>query len=151
MTKMMKRWVNKMKNRIDYLIKQKPFKVLGVGASVVVLLTILIVLVINVGNSYMKSNTGIPNQVVEGLSFENASIEVENGISKYRAEVKNNLNESMTLKTIEVVLKDEKGEEITRLIGYIGNKIEPEESKILEASIDEEINTKLQVEYLIHK
>lgn len=139
-------------SRVEYLLNQKPLKVLGVSAFIVAVLTCLIVLVINVGNSYLNSNTGgIPNQVVDGLSFENANMQVENGISKYTVEVINDLSESINLKTIDVVLKDEKGEEITRLIGYIGNTIESGESKILEASIDEEVNDVSQVEYFIHK
>ncbi len=140
--------MEKIKNSIKVLVKKGKKK----GIEIAVYLAFLIVVVINVGNSFSKPDTGlIPNQSVEGLSFENANIKTENGISKYTVEIINDLEESIELKTIEVVLKDEKGKILTSLIGYIGNSIESGDSKILEASIDEEINSIPKVEYLIHK
>ena len=134
------------------VVNKEKQKRIEIAIAVAICLVFLIVVIINVGNSLMKTAVGqIPNQTIEGLSFENANLQVENGISKYTVEVVNDLNESIKLKTIEVVLKDEKGEELTRLVGYIGDNIDSGESKLLEASIDEEINIIPKVEYVLHK
>ncbi len=115
-------------------------------------MSFLIVVVINLGISFSNPNSGfLPNQTIDGLSFENAQIDIQNGISKYTVEVINNLKENVDLQTIEVVLKNENGDELTSLIGYVGENLESGEKKILEASIDEEVNSIHQVEYHIHK
>lgn len=115
-------------------------------------MSFLLVIVINLAISFSNPNSGfLPDQTVDGLNFQNAQMNIQNGISNYTVEVVNELKESYELKTIEVVLKDENGEELTILTGYIGNNLESGETKVLDASIDEEINAIHQVEYRIHK
>lgn len=95
-------------------------------------------------SSYLK------NQIVDGLSFENASLNVENGISKYTVEVVNDNNTDYSLKTINVVFKDSEGKEIT-LLGYIGETLEVNDKKVLDVSIDEEIEDIATITYSINK
>ena len=95
-------------------------------------------------SSYLK------NQIVDGLSFENASLNVENGISKYTVEVVNDNNTDYSLKTINVVFKDSEGNEAT-LLGYIGEILEVNEKKVLDVSIDEEIEDIATITYSINK
>ena len=95
-------------------------------------------------SSYLK------NQIVDGLSFENASLNVENGISKYTVEVVNDNNTDYSLKTINVVFKDSEGNETT-LLGYIGEILEVNEKKVLDVSIDEEIEDIATITYSINK
>lgn len=95
-------------------------------------------------SSYLK------NQIVDGLSFENASLNVENGISKYTVEVVNDNNTDYSLKTINVVFKDSEGKETT-LLGYIGETLEVNDKKVLDVSIDEEIEDIATITYSINK
>ena len=95
-------------------------------------------------SSYLK------NQIVDGLSFENASLNVENGISKYTVEVVNDNNTDYSLKTINVVFKDSEGNETT-LLGYIGESLSSNEKKVLDISIDEEIEDIATITYSINK
>ncbi len=144
--------MKQVKSKLGAFINKKNYSVIGIVVAVVVFLISSILIVISVGNSLVKTDAGrIPNQTVEGLSFENATIQVENGISKYTVDVTNDLSETIELKTIEIVIKNETGEKIASLIGYIGDSIESGESKVLMASVDEKIENVLQVEYIIRK
>ena len=97
------------------------------------------------------SSSYLKDQVVDGLSFENAEFNSENGISKYQVEVINDNTEKYSLKTINVVFKDSSGEEIITLLGYIGESLEINEKKLLDVSVDEEINDIATIEYSINK
>ena len=92
----------------------------------------------------------LSNQIVDGLSFENASLTTENGISKYTVEVVNDNSSNYSLKIINVVFKDSEGNETT-LLGYIGESLSSNEKKVLDISIDEEMTDVASITYSINK
>ena len=109
------------------------------------------ILLILIGNSIASPETTIlQDKVVEGLSFENATLECNNNTSVYKVSVTNKNTDPYNLKYIEIIFKDEE-EKITKLIGYIGEEIESSETKEILASIDKDITNSTSLEYSIVK
>lgn len=105
-----------------------------------------------ISNSFANPDDNyLVNQTVDGLSFENANLLSGNGISKFTVEVVNDNKEDYNLKTINVIFKDSEGKEITTLLGYIGDSLSPNEEKVLDISIDQEISGISSIEYIINK
>ena len=95
-------------------------------------------------------STILKDQVVDGLSFEDANLVYENGISTLTVNVTNDNKNAYSLKYIEIKLKDDDNNENT-LIGYIGDSIDSNDKKIITASIDKDITTATSLEYIINK
>ena len=109
------------------------------------------ILLILIGNSIASPETTIlQDKVVEGLSFENATLEYNNNTSVYKVSVTNKNTDPYNLKYIEIIFKDEE-ENTTKLIGYIGEEIESSETKEILASIDKDITNSTSLEYSIVK
>lgn len=96
-------------------------------------------------------NNYLADQTIDGISFENAKLNYNNGISNYTVEVINDNNKDYDLKTINVVFKDSKGKEITTLLGYLGENLSANEKRILEISTDNELSNVKSINYLINK
>ena len=108
-------------------------------------------IIVGLGASYSSTESGyLTDQTVSGLSFENAELSINNGVSTYTVDVTNDLEEVYSLKTINIVFKDSSGNE-TVLLGYIGDKLSVSETKIMEASIDIELTDIVSIEYRINK
>lgn len=138
----MKQLPNKMK---DFIKKNK--KPLTIISSLIIALLVVFI----VGKSLSDPNSGyLKNQVVEGLSFENAEIVYEEGISTFTVEVYNENDTTIDLKTISINLKNIDGD-ITTLIGYIGESLKPQEGKLITASIDDDLTDSNNLEYVINK
>lgn len=114
-------------------------------------LVIVFIIVFIVGKSLSNPNSGyLKNQLVEGLSFENAEIIYEEGISTFTVEVYNENDTKVDLKTISINLKNADGD-ITTLVGYIGESLETQEGKLITASIDDDLTDSNNLEYIINK
>lgn len=131
----MKNILNRKKNKI-------------IGISIIVLALILIGIRISLSSgesSYLK------NQNVDGLSFENAKLNVNNdGTTTFTVDVYNENKTEYPLKYIDIKFKDEHGE-ITTLTGYIGEKLESDEGRVIEASTDKDLQDTVSLEYAINK
>ena len=89
------------------------------------------------------------NQTVDGLSFENATLEYKDGVTTFEAKVYNESGSEYTLKTINVIL--DSGSKTTTLTGYIGESLENEEGKVLRISIDDDLSDSNKLTYKINK
>lgn len=120
--------------------------ILGIFAVVVIAAAVWL------GISYSLETDGyLANQVVDGLSFENASLNIVDGVSTYEVDVVNNTENPYSLKTIEIRFEDPSNNEITTLIGYIGDSLDKDQKKVLTASIDMEIENISNITYTINK
>ena len=109
------------------------------------------ILLILIGNSIASTETTIlQDKVVEGLSFKNANLEYQNETSTFKVEVTNQNTETYNLKYIEIIFTDE-NDASTKLIGYIGENIEADETKEITASIDKDITNSISLDYSIIK
>ena len=115
-----------------------------------VLPIVSIILVIVLGVVIYFESTILKDQEVEGLTFTNANLNVDKGISTLSVSVTNTNKEAYSLNYIEIVVTDDK-ENSNTLIGYIGDTIEPNDTKIITASIDKDITNSTSLEYIINK
>ena len=96
--------------------------------------------------AFSSTNTTemLKNQEVEGISFKNATME-NNTLT-----VEVSSASSQSIRTIDVVYKDDSGNEITRLSGYVGNTIDNETRKLV-VGTDEDLSNAYSIEYIINK
>jgi hypothetical protein len=119
-------------------------------ASIVLVMVLGIVIYLVGPSVATKDSTILKDQEVEGLTFTNADLNVDKGISTLSVSVTNTNKEAYSLNYIEIVVKDEKDNSDT-LIGYIGETIESNETKVITASIDKDITESKSLEYVINK
>lgn len=94
-------------------------------------------------SSYLETKT------VDGLVFDKGTIVYDNNSTKYTVEVTNTNNNDYALDTISVIIRyDDNQEEI---IGYIGNTIKANETRLLDVSIDKKLDKILNIDYKINK
>ena len=116
-----------------------------------VLIIVVAVVIIFVGKSMATTDSSIlRNQTVEGLSFENATLEYKDGVTTYTVDVYNENKEKVSLKNIEINFKQEDDTYIT-LTGYIGNSLDSDEGKKMQASVDLDLTNSTDIEFNIVK
>ena len=117
----------------------------------IILVLVLGVIIYFVGPSIATlDSTILKDQEVEGLTFTNADLVVEDGISTLTVSVTNTNSDTYSLNYIEIVVTDDKDNSDT-LIGYIGESIDSNETKIITASIDKDITNSKSLDYVINK
>ena len=122
----------------------------------IAIISVLSILVIGIAIYFIGrsvatiDSTILKNQIVDGLSFTDANLVYENGISTLTVNATNTNKETYSLNYIEIKVTEESGNVIT-LIGYIGDSIDSEQKKIITASIDKDITTATSLEYIINK
>ncbi len=122
----------------------------------IAIISVLSILVIGIAIYFIGrsvatvDSTILKNQVVDGLSFTDAKLGYEKGVSTITVNVTNTNKETYSLNYIEIKVTEESGNVIT-LIGYIGDSIDSEQKKIITASIDKDITTATSLEYIINK
>ena len=139
-----------MKELIVEKFKKIPKRTKVIGLVCVFLLVGIIGFQI-IRNTFANPETGYEVQTVDNLNFTNAQIEKVNDLTRFRVEVTNTLETTYNLKTIEVTFKDEEEQTIETLIGYIGDTLNGNEKKILEAYVDKDITNVSKIGYKINK
>lgn len=71
--------------------------------------------------------------------------------NKLTVVVYNQLEESYNLKTIDVEFQDENYNEITKVVGYIGETIDNKDMKQLVVSTDVDLSNASHIKYIINK
>ena len=97
------------------------------------------------GPAYLK------DQVVDGISFEDATLSIDNGVSTYSVMLVNDLKSDYSLKNVSITFNDVSGKEIITLLGYVGETIKSEEIKYLDTSVDIELTDIGSITYTINK
>lgn len=119
--------------------------------TLIVSLFMLVGVVVLIGASFADPNSGyLRNQTVDGLSFENAELVYENGITTLTVEVYNESGDTYSLKNISINLIDGSGK-VTTLVGYIGESLDKDEAKLIRASIDQDLSSSVSLEYVVNK
>lgn len=124
---------------------KKVYIISGVVIAVVIISAILLV---NFNSSKaIDTSTLLSEQVVDNLKFMNTSFEN----NQLKVVVYNTLEDSYSLKTIDVTFQDENYNEITTVKGYIGNTLEQKEMKQLVVSTDVDLTSASHIKYTINK
>ena len=136
-----------MKIKWKRLKENKPLYITSISIICILVVSAVTLLGFNITHSSVLTSELLKDQEVDNLVFSNADL---NG-NKLSVEVENNSNEVYTLKTIDVVFKDESGSEITTLSGYIGNSLNTGDVKRLVVETDEDLSNSYSIEYRINK
>ena len=128
---------------------KKDKKKLIIQGSIIVLIIVLGVVIINFAVSHANPNSAdfLKDQRVDGLLFTRTKYET----NKLIVIVKNESDEVYNLKTIDVTFKDNSGNEITTVNGYIGDKIEANGKKQLVVQTDIDLSSANTITYTINK
>ena len=89
---------------------------------------------------------------VDGIKISNIQVvKNENGITNYTATITNTTSNVYELNQINLIIKNKKGDKIANLMGYVGSKIAPDESRPLNISTDLDLMKGYEIEYEIKK
>lgn len=102
----------------------------------------------------IKSNTNedvIKDQKVEVFEFTNTSLLYEEGRSKLEVTVTNTSDEIAYLSEFKIHVKDENENEIIELIGFVGEQIEPKESRLITSYSIQDLTNASSISYEIVK
>lgn len=90
--------------------------------------------VLNDGTKLNTSDTLQKDKVVDGLSFTNIQLTNNNGQTVLLADVTNTTNKKSALTLVDVIILDEKGNELGK-VGGIVSPLEPSETKQFNSSM----------------
>ena len=135
-----------MDKKIKVWFEKRKKPIIIIGSLLIVMIVIFLI-----GRSVADPNSGyLRNQSVDGLSFENAELVYENGITTFTVEVYNESGDIYNLKDISIQLTDE-ADKVTTLVGYIGESLDVDEAKRITASIDQDLSSSVNLEYVVNK
>ena len=136
-----------MKKIIDYIKKLGKKRLIGIAGIFVLIIFIIVFININQVSFGYNSSLDIPDITVSNLRFNNAQLD-EN---KLTVNVQNITSDIYELKTITVTFKDSSSNIITKINGYIGEEIEPNEIRKLDVKTDIDLSNTAVVEYTVNK
>lgn len=136
-----------MKKIIDYIKKLGKTRLIGIAGIFVLIIFIIVFININQVSLGYNSSLDIPDITVSNLRFNNAQLD-EN---KLTVNVQNITSDIYELKTITVTFKDSSSNIITKINGYIGEEIEPNEIRKLDVKTDIDLSNTAVVEYTVNK
>ncbi len=86
---------------------------------------------------------------IDNLKISSINITEENGIIKYNAEV--SAKEDTNVSYASIIFKDDNGEELVKLVGYIGSSLNKGDKKEITASTDANLSNTKSIDYeVIH-
>lgn len=136
-----------MKKIIDSIKKLGKTRLIGIAGIFVLTIFIIVFISINQVSLGYNSSLDIPDITVSNLRFNNAQLD-EN---KLTVNVQNITSDIYELKTITVTFKDSSSNIITKINGYIGEEIEPNEIRKLDVKTDIDLSNTAVVEYTVKK
>lgn len=136
-----------MKKIIDSIKKLGKTRLIGIAGIFVLIIFIIVFININQVSLGYNSSLDIPDITVSNLRFNNAQLD-EN---KLTVNVQNITSGIYELKTITVTFKDSSSNIITKINGYIGEEIEPNEIRKLDVKTDIDLSNTAVVEYTVNK
>ena len=91
------------------------------------------------------------DQNIEGIMITNTSLVYEDGISYLKATVTNNTGSDYELNEYKINVKDNNGNIIATMPGYVGSVIKIGESKTINTMISEDLSKAYSIEYEVVK
>ena len=91
------------------------------------------------------------DQNIEGITITNTSLVYEDGISYLKATVTNNTGSDYELNEYKINVKDNNGNIIVTMPGYVGSVIKNGESKTINTMISEDLSKAYSIEYEVVK
>ena len=91
------------------------------------------------------------DQNIEGIMITNTSLVYEDGISYLKATVTNNTGSDYELNEYKINVKDNDGNIIVTMPGYVGSVLKNGESKTINTMISEDLSKAYSIEYEVVK
>ena len=91
------------------------------------------------------------DQNIEGITITNTSLVYEDGISYLKATVTNNTGSDYKLNEYRINVKDNDGNIIVTMPGYVGSVLKNGESKTINTMISEDLSKAYSIEYEVVK
>ena len=91
------------------------------------------------------------DQVIEHLNINNIALTKKNKHYIFSAKVNNLTSNTLMIKSIDIIVKDQGGQTLTMLTGYIGSEIAPEESKPMTAETVIDLKNAYTLEFILNK
>lgn len=106
----------------------------------------------NIAQNIQEQNDKIrskimPNKIVDGISFENTILMIEDGATQIITNVKNTNDTDIQIENFNMIVKNIKEQVLTTIPSYIGGILAPNESKIIKSSIDISLETATSIDY----
>ena len=101
----------------------------------------------------VQTNTNenvIKDQEVGGFHFSNTALIYEDGKSKLTTSIKNITENDAMLQSFDIIVHDKNGEEITTLLGYVGNTIKPGETIAISSEVNMNLMDAYSIQYVVH-
>ena len=99
-----------------------------------------------------NTNAGVIGETtIEGLKIDNVSLISENGAAVFCATITNTTDQVVYVKSISAIMKDANGVEVTRLPGFVGTNLEPNESYTITTNKYMDINAVASIEYVVNR
>ena len=89
----------------------------------------------------------VKDQELDGLKFTNTSLSYNEGMSVLITDVTNPTEEEYFLTEFKVIIKDEAGNVVTELPGYVGDSISPNETLTITSYSDINLTDAYSIEY----
>lgn len=115
----------------------------------IILLVFIIILIVGCKTSTEKNNVEneIKEEIVSGLKFKNIKLTVDNNLSILEIDVENTTNNDIKAEEIVIKTKDENGNLIATLTGYVGGMVKAKETKKIMNTSDINLEKVKQIEY----
>ena len=91
------------------------------------------------------------DQNIEGITITNTSLVYEDGISYLKATVTNNTGSDYKLNEYRINVKDNDGNIIVTMPGYVGSVLKNGEFKTINTTISEDLSKAYSIEYEVVK
>lgn len=134
--------------RLKKVVDKK--KITLIIAIVFIILVSIFFIIKMKGTHSVESDDVFNNQIVDGLSFENAKVSKNNGETTFNVEVYNETDVIYDFKNITIKIITVEGQEYN-LLGSIDKEIKVDEGKYISTKIDDEIGDIKEIEYIINK
>ena len=131
-----------MKKIIDFIAKKRLLLLL---ISLIILVVGVILLIMPKGGKRIvdKKDNGIiantnkeiiKEEVYKGIKFDNISLHTKDGQTTFTANITNTLKEDINIERLHIILKDNDGKEVVRLLVSISNGLKKGEKRSITAS-----------------
>lgn len=93
----------------------------------------------------------IKDQTVDGIKMTNTSLTTINGVSTLITKVTNDTTTDYELKEYKIIIKDEKGNVIATIPGYVGTIIKAGETRTIDTDTNADLTGAKSIEYEVNK
>lgn len=101
-------------------------------------------------NVIANTNADVINEVIiDGFKISNVSLISKNGAAVFSATITNTNESALYVRAISILLKDENGNEVTTLPGFVGSTLEPNGSYTVTTNKYMDITPVASIEYAI--